>query len=476
MTQPNNEAAEVAALIKIFKQDIAKFADLVFGSKLRPKQIEFANAVRDNRQVAFKGGVGFGKTHILAILTWWSITCFNDVGVTIFAPNEGQIKSGVWKEISSLYAKMHPLFKAAFDLTATKATRHDNPTGVYAEYKLASKDNVDGARGIHNLNNFVFVDEATGVADEIYTGALINVLTDKNPKLVLISNPSRSDGFFWRVFNDTSISNEWVHITGKASDNPDLTFQEQQRMEKQYGGKDSRQYRIMMEGEFPLESSDSLISRTLVDKAVANTEVEKNYHEAFVWGFDPAGAGENADRSVLAIRNDRYLVELRTFRGLDAVQLAYKLRDEYQATPDKEKPTVIAVDAIGYGDSFTSVLKEFGLPIKFVKTNERPTRHPEKYHKLRDQLFWETKEWFATEDVRIPNDPSLIEELLMATYQTDTGKIKIEAKKDMKKRLGGKSPDFVDALNLTMAVSATRYVSKYGWKKPIVYTNLARYE
>lgn len=475
MNQPSNEAAEVAALIKIFKEDIAKFAKLVFNSELRPIQLEFAEAFRTQDKITFRGGTGFGKTHALAIMVWWSLICHSEVKVTVIGPTEDQLKNGIWPEVGSLYERMHPLFKQAFKVTAEGAERIGSPDDCYAVIRLCPKDNPSALRGVHKKNNFCLVDEATGVSDEAFD-VLYGVLDDKNGKFCLISNPSRTDGYFWRTWNDPLISNEWTKVHGTSFDNPDFTEKKHLARIAQCGGKETRQYRTMVLGEFPDSNADGMIARSLVEAAAQNTDVVFNPASPWIWGVDPAGDGAESDRSVLAIRNDRFCTDIKTFNGLDAVQLAYKIRDLYQATPKSQQPSVIAVDAIGVGFGCYSILKEFGLPAKEIKVSNRPTRSPEKYNRLRDQIWWECREWFATENCRIPNNAELISELTLPTYDTDNGKIRVEEKKAIKKRLKGNSPDLADALCLTFAVSATRYASKYSWSKPIRHKNLSRYE
>ncbi len=468
------KAAELEKLITLFRNDIALFAKQIFDSDLRPKQLEFANAFRDSQRVTFKGGVGFGKTHIIAIMTWWSLICHNRIKVTIFGPGKNQIESGIWNELEILYHRMNPVFQQAFTITATTITRNAAEADCFAEYRLANKENPAAARGIHQINNFVICDEADGIDDVIYTDALNNIFTDENPKLILISNPSKTEGYFWRTWNDPQIAPEWTKVHGKASDNPNMTTATLNQMAVQYGGWGSRQCRINIEGEFPEDATEGLIPRSLVDIAVNQTDIIPAATEPFVWGLDPAGDGQ--DRSVLCIRQGRVVHRFEEFNNLDSVQLAYKVRDIYQATPAPQRPAVISVDSIGVGFGVYSTLKEFGLPVKDIKVSNKPTRQPERYRNLRDQIWWECKEWFATEDVQIPNHDTLIAELTSIQYNTDSGKIQIESKKDLKKRMKGKSPDFADALCLTFAVSATRYASKFGFSKPLTYSNLSAYE
>lgn len=445
------------------RTDIVYFNDVSFQEPLREKQIEFCTTFRDNKRITFKGGVGFGKTRALAVLVWWALFTHDQVQVTIFGPNEGQIKSGVWKELQILHGKMDKLQQASFEVTATRISRKTRPADCFAEFRLANKDNIASARGIHQINNFVFVDEATGVDDVIFTEALVNVLRDPNGKLCLISNPSTTSGYFWRTWNDDAMSGLWAKVHGRMTDAPHVTQQDLDEAAIEYGGRLSREYRILVEGEFPLSDVEGLISRSLVEMAINNEEAVPAPTQPIIWGVDPA---EHGDRSVLMSRQDNKILDIKSWRGLDPTQLSYKIRDEYQNTPKEQRPMAICVDAIGIGNGVYSNLKDFGLPAKKIVVSQSPTRRPDFYSRLRDQLWWECRDWFATENVRIPNHKELIEHLLAPTYDSDSGKIKIEEKKSLRKRLKV-SPDFADALCLTFAISPTRYASKWNWNRPL---------
>ncbi len=449
---------QLLALLQEFHGDIALFALTVFGSTLRPKQIEFAEAFRRNKRISFKGGVGFGKTHALAILVWWSLFTHDDVQVTIFGPNEGQLQRGIWKELSLLYGKMDQTFQDWFRFTATRIERKHNSSGCFATYALASTDNISAARGIHQINNFVFVDEATGVPDEIFTDALENVLTDPNGKLCLISNPSTTSGYFWETWNG-DMQSLWKHVHGCMTDAPHITAQDLYEKELLYGGKDARLYKIMVLGEFPDSNVDGLIPKWAVDDAVENDEAVPATTYPVIWGLDPADGG---DRSVLVKRHDNKVIGISEIRGTDLMQLAMRVRDEYERTPPKLRPQAICVDAIGVGNGAYVNLNYMNLPVRKVIVSNSPTRKPDLYSRLRDQLWWECREWFVAGNVSIPDNADLRKELVAPSYDSDNGKIKVEKKDLIKRKLKGASPDFADALCLTFAISPTRFASQFG--------------
>jgi hypothetical protein len=70
---------------------------------------------------------------------------------------------------------------------------------------------------------------------------------------------------------------------------------------------------------------------------------------------------------------------------------------------------------------------------------------------MRDQLWWEVREWLRTDPgAMLPPDEELIEELGIPTYETTAKEIKVMDKPTMKKLLG-RSPDRAEALIMTFA-------------------------
>ena len=466
--------ADISQLLALYHANIPVFAKHVFDIDLSPKQVEICEAFQHNRQISVKGSAGFGKTLCCAVLVWWSLCTYDQLQTAIFGPSEATLKLTIWKELQTLHGRMAEPFKDFFEVSATRISRKVNPSTCFAEYRLASAENISAARGIHAPHVFIFADEASGIADVVFTDALLNILiADPDPKLCLISNPSKASGFFWRTWCDPEIKDQWVHVHGKMTDAPGFDPANLKTVAANYGGPTSRNYRVYVEGEFPLSDEDGLIPREYIEAAVLNEDAVPADTVPVIWGLDPASAGK--DSSVLCIRHDNRVIDFKEWNGLDPTALSYKIRDLYQQTPSNQRPAVICVDGTGLGNGVWSNLKDFGLPTYNVIFAGTPTRNPEKYSRMRDQIYWEMREWLATENVSIPNTARLIEELAAFQYDDTSGKIKVEEKKLVKKRIG-RSPDYFDALALTFAVSKTRYASKYNWSKPIQYDWLQAYE
>jgi len=453
MEVAQEDEARLKALLIRWRKDPVLFAKQTIGAILTPKQIEFFYAFQNNDRITFRGGTGLGKTYSMAILTWWALVTHNQVQVTIFGPNEGNLKSVFWKEVQSMFGRMPEWIQAAFDVTASGAFRKNAPKDCFAEYKLVSKENVAGARGIHKTNNFVFVDEATGVDRDIFTGALLNILVDRNAKLCLVSNPEKINSFFYDTFYQSPMNEDWTKVHGVMRDGRDYMDDpvRHDRQAKSYGAVTSPMYRAMVLGEFPLSDADTLIPREYIDDAINRDDVIPAEGAPIIWGVDPAGQGR--DKAVLCIRQDNKVLDLRWWDRTNPAQLADFIIDIWNKTPRAKRPVKIVVDSNGIGNGTLFNLRTAKLPVMGVEGQQRPSRKPDLYLNMRALMWVECRDWLCNEEVSvsIPNNNLLIEDLTAPNYW-ELPKYKIEKKEDIKKRTG-RSTDFADALCLTFAPS-----------------------
>jgi hypothetical protein len=80
---------------------------------------------------------------------------------------------------------------------------------------------------------------------------------------------------------------------------------------------------------------------------------------------------------------------------------------------------------------------------------------------LRDQLWWQVREWLRTDSgAMLPPDEEFLEELICPTYETDTGKIIVTKQRDIREILG-RSPNKADAFRMTFAGEIIGFFSGY---------------
>jgi hypothetical protein len=126
------------------------------------------------------------------------------------------------------------------------------------------------------------------------------------------------------------------------------------------------------------------------------------------------------------------------------------------------------VDGTGVGAGISPAMCRKGCHAYSIKVASSPTWSTElgDFKIIRDQLWWSVREWLRTEPAMLPPDEWLLEELLVPTYDTKTGKVKV-MRKDIMKECLKRSPDRADALCLTF-YEHNKLFPYLGDDKPII--------
>ena len=122
------------------------------------------------------------------------------------------------------------------------------------------------------------------------------------------------------------------------------------------------------------------------------------------------------------------------------------------AHKNKRNALMIASDVIGEGAGVVDILRDLAgekkSSICAIDSREKPTEDPNsevKFLNRRAEIWWKVSELVKQKRVSIPDDPVLIGQLSSVRYFfSPNGRIKIESKDEIKKRLL-KSPDRADA-------------------------------
>jgi phage terminase large subunit len=161
-------------------------------------------------------------------------------------------------------------------------------------------------------------------------------------------------------------------------------------------------------------------------------------------GVDVARFGD--DKSAISIRQGRVLLRQIVFGGADVVDVAGRVKTEYQALYGDVAQ--IAVDTIGIGSGVADILRrEYGELVVDVNSSLRMSDGQN--YNLRARMWRDLREWLKA-GASIPNDGELISDLTALQYTYRGGDLLLESKQDAKKR-GVKSPDRADSLALTFA-------------------------
>jgi phage terminase large subunit len=185
-----------------------------------------------------------------------------------------------------------------------------------------------------------------------------------------------------------------------------------------------------------------------------------------VAGYDVAEDGK--DKNVIISRQGPLVLSVVDWSQLNTTQSAHRAADE----AERLDVSRLFYDCVGVGAGIRGTLDSSDRKLRFapegINGGESPTqtrwpggkRSCDLFINLRAELWWILRARFekafeyrelgiahpASEMISIPNHSQLIADLsLPISTKTESGKIRLESKKDMRAR-GIKSPDFGDAL------------------------------
>ncbi len=212
----------------------------------------------------------------------------------------------------------------------------------------------------------------------------------------------------------------------------------------------------LLYGKFGMEGTDDqwqVIPSEWYDAAVIRWEKNIEAIPAMTaLGVDVARGG--ADATVLAAKHGDWFAEPEQIPGKQCRTGREVVGAVVGVTSRVEGEVKIGIDVIGVGASPYDLLVDAGATvtgINFGAGTEGATDRSGKYKlaNVRAGAYWGMREALDPEYSRImiPPDKGLRKEMLAAKWKIQSGRIYIEAKDDVKKRLG-RSPDNADALVL----------------------------
>jgi len=110
---------------------------------------------------------------------------------------------------------------------------------------------------------------------------------------------------------------------------------------------------------------------------------------------------------------------------------------------------------VGLGAGVLDRLKELEFAVIGFNGGRSPSDGG-RYLNARAEAYWRLRELLEAGEVALPPDEKLMDELLSVRWRpTPEGKVRIEAKDDLKARLG-RSPDRADAIVMAIAGEVAR--------------------
>lgn len=418
------------------------------------------------RQISVRSGHGVGKSTVAAWIMIWFLLVRYTVKVVVTAPTSAQLFDALMAETKRWVNALPDGLKQLLDVKSDRIELVAAPTEAFISARTARAEAPEALQGVHADHVLLVVDEASGVAEAVFEAA-IGSMSSHNATTLLLGNPTRTSGFFFDTHNSKRSKWKTLRVSSLESKrvSPDFVAE----VATLYG-EESNAYRIRVLGEFPRADDDTIIALADLEAAVGR-DIAPSESDDIVWGLDCARFGD--DSSVLTKMHGRCVREVpKKWTKLDTMQLAGRVKQEWDTTMLADRPAEINVDAIGLGAGVADRLRELGLPARAINVSESPALKGQ-YRNLRTELWFKGKEWAESGLGSLPEGcDQLIADLVSVKYKVvdSMGVLAAESKDETKKRLR-RSPDFGDSFLLCLASDgfSARYGGKgrYAWNKPV---------
>lgn len=440
------------------------------------------DAVATHPKVAVKASHGVGKSWLAGRAVSWWIDQHppGSAFAATTAPTFAQVAAILWKEINR---------------AANRADTRGNPLPgriLQTEWKIGRElvaygrkpANTDehGFQGIHAEHVLVVVDEACGIADNVWEG-VESITTSESSRILAIGNPTDPSARFARMCRPGS---GWhvLHIDALATPNitreslteaavnmdPPLSDELLDKLlaevpddwdgevvpdeltrsltsawwvvdKVRTWGIGSQLWQGKVRGQFPEAGDDTLIPLSWVEKA---QQAELDSTAPPELAVDVARYG--SDETVMYERRGPILRPVATWQHASTVETARRVEVHARSI----RARTIRVDGVGVGGGVVDQLIAWGLPAVDLQAGSSPM-DGERFVNARAEWYWGLRERFESGDIDIHDDDVLAGQLSAIKYSHDArGRIKIESKDDMKDR-GMPSPDRADCAMMAYA-------------------------
>lgn len=411
--------------------------------------------------LSIMSGKGCGKDTTLVLVILHFMSCFPGLDaastkIICTATSQTQLDDVLWSELSMWFNRRDAetgrpifLFHPQFELTASKFNYRGFKETWFCVKRTASKrvnaQQSGTMAGLHAPHMLIIFDEWSDVHDQ-NTNALLTTLTSPMNFAFGVFNPTKRTGAAYQSHHDKDERKRWVRLQWDSRDSPLVTKEQISRYAK-YGER-SNLFRVNVAGLPPLADDSTLIPWDWAQNAV-EMEIGPEDVEEFpvIIGIDPAGGG--SDRYIACARQGGFV---HGFKNLEGRKLAEVVPEAMSFARMYEADYIVVDNTGGYGAALVEMLSKYHPKVYGPAMSETAFRDDE-FANVRAEVYWRMRTAFEKGAIRIPNNEDLIGELtcIQAAHK-DKGRLILESKKEIRKRLSGLSPDHADALALTYYV------------------------
>lgn len=457
--------APASRCIQEWRRDPLKFVREVFRVEPDAWQADaLAYLGRPGRKrLGLKACAGPGKTAVLAWAGWHRLACYaapnehpKGTAVSITGDN---LRTNLWAEMARWQNESEFLLRA-FEWSSARIAARDHPETWFLaakSYPKAADVETIGRTlaGLHSRYPFYLIDESGDIPPNMLRSAEQGLTSCEDGLIITAGNTTSQSGLLYdatvsRAGSQDEGRYEVISITADPDD-PKRTPRVQLEWARQQiatYGRENPWVMAYVLGQFPPGSINALLSVEEVEAAMKREPQAGSYEWAEArLGVDVARYGD--DRTVIFPRQGLAAFQpavMRHARGsavsVDIANRVMGMMNEFKAdqafTDDTGGWAAGAVDVMR-----TAGRSPYGVQFHHSSPNQR-------FANMRAQMWMDMADWIKGKGC-LPRIPEMIAELTAPTYFFNNGKFQIEAKDQVKKRLG-RSPDLADALALTFAL------------------------
>lgn len=406
------------------------------------KQEEIMGCLPDCDQVTVRSGNGVGKSYLASAIVHWYLACHSPGYAIITSSSWKSVEKTIWPKIKTMRENSPQDFIRESGKMLDMEWKLGNEWGAFS-VSTNSPENFAGFRTSYGV--LVVVDEASAMEEEIFE-AILGLCSTKGSKIFLIGNPLRASGPFYTTHKTAGWKK--FHISAKEIPRgdhaiPGLADDKWVERAKKVWGIGSQAYQARVEGDFPDESDDTILSLMEVERSM-NLPNQPDEEFPVTLGVDVGRYG--SDPSVICAVRGMYAYPFEVINKKDTMFVTGKVVEAIK----KYNPIKVNVDEIGIGSGVVDRLREMGYDgiVEGVNVACSP-QQGEEYTNLRAEGWFTLRDW-TKNGGKLPDDDQLRGELTSIKYAyTSTNRIQIESKELTRKKLG-RSPNKGDALMLAL--------------------------
>lgn len=439
------------------------------GSEPWEKQDQILEALCTKRKVIVVGCNGLGKSVLAGDMAIpWFMTSRRDARVRTTAGTMPQVMN------------VHQKLRAAHELSRCKLPGDVMKTphwdlGPLWSYDGVSPDNEITMQGLHSTGEnepgadgglLGIIDEAGAPEADPKFRAMRGYFTRRNDYWLVMGNPNRSEGEFFDLWQASAHDPSWARFQISAFDVPEhIISPEWIDDQRRYWGEDSPQYQVRVLGQFPSIGGDYSVF------TLSDFDGTKNL-------FPNDGSGKHmgvdisigaTDQNVIVLQDDGRVTDTDAWHEPDLMKTAERIAvfaDEH-GVPARN----VHIDVIGLGAGVVHALRKAGYPVEGVNFGEQKLKGDWKKVVGRDvqmanrraELYWAARCQLRAGHASVPEEfrRTIWSEACRIQY-LPKAKIQIEPKEKVKKKLGGRSPDYADAWVLSFSRAGNRKAAYVG--------------